>query len=101
MIRLYRSSHWADRLRTYKVILDDEVIGDVRNGQSADFDVPAGHHTLYLKVDWCRSKAVEFDTTGTDTVEFDCGSNLGGFMFFFATFYVLFKRNDYMKLQLR
>lgn len=98
MIRINRKSGWVDRVRSYKVIVDGQVIGDIRNGQSRDFDLAPGHHTLMLKIDWCRSPILEFDTDGRGTVEFDCSTNLHGFAILFTLFYVLFMRNNYIRL---
>ncbi len=33
MIKLKRDSGWADRARAYKVILDDNIIGSIKNGE--------------------------------------------------------------------
>ena len=33
MIKLKRDSGWADRARAYKVLLDDNIIGSIKNGE--------------------------------------------------------------------
>jgi hypothetical protein len=64
MIRIKRDSGYADRLRAYKVVLDGDVIAEIRNGQQLDLDVPPGRHRLQLKIDWCRSNCVDFEASG-------------------------------------
>ena len=60
VIRIKRArSPWRDRLRSYKVVVDDEHFGSVRNGRTKDFAVAPGPHTVRLKVDWMGSLTVE------------------------------------------
>ncbi len=98
MIRLKRVSCWTDRLRAYKVILDGNTLGEIGNGEEREFKVPAGKHTLKMKIDWCGSNTIDFETQG-NPVEFECGSNLGGTRALLAIFYVFFLRNEYVWLK--
>ncbi|HUU02656.1 MAG TPA: hypothetical protein VM425_14545 [Myxococcota bacterium] len=98
MIRITRDSGYADRIRAYKIVLDGNVIGEIRNGEQLELDVPPGKHKLHLKIDWCRSNFVDFETNG-NTVEFECGSNLRGSKIFSSIIYVTFLRNKYIWLK--
>lgn len=98
MIKLKRDSGWADRARAYKVVLDDNVIGDVKNGEEIEFDVPDGNHKFFLKIDWCRSNSVAFDMSGS-TESFECGSSLRGWKIFLSIIYIIFMRNKYLWLK--
>lgn|SRR3989338_2972024 len=100
MIRIKRDTGYADRLRAYKVVLDGNVIGEIRNGQQVEFDVESGKHMLNLKIDWCRSNIVEFEIK-QDSVQFECGSNLRGFKILLAIFYVILLRSKYIWLKMR
>ena len=98
MIRITRDSGYADRIRAYKIVLDGNVIGEIRNGEQLELDLPPGKHQLHLKIDWCRSNVVDFETNG-NTVEFECGSNLRGSKIFLSIVYVTFLRNKYIWLK--
>lgn len=100
MIRIKRDTGFADRFRAYKVILDGNVIGEIKNGQQVEFDVSSGKHQLNLKIDWCRSNIVDFEMN-QDIVEFECGSNLRGFKILLASFYVIFLRSKYIWLKMK
>lgn len=100
MIRIKRNTGYVDRLRAYKVVLDGNVIGEIKNGQQIEFDVPPGKHHLYLKIDWGRSNIVDFEVN-QDAVEFECGSNLRGFKVLMAIFYVLFMPSKYIWLKMK
>ena len=69
-LRLRREhSRWADRARMYQVVLDDVIIGDIRNGESQTFQISPGSHRLRLKVDWVGSPEARFHVeTGQSAV---------------------------------
>jgi len=98
MIKIQRDSGYADRLRAYKVVLDGEVIGEIRNGQLVEFDVAPGMHRLNIKIDWCRSNAVEFEMNN-EVVEFECGSSLRGFKLLLAIIYITLLSGQYLWLR--
>jgi cold shock CspA family protein len=100
MIRITRESGYADVLRAYKVVLDGKVIGTIRDGQQVEFDVAPGRHQLQLKIDWCRSNIVDFEVDG-GTVEFECGSNVGGCNGMMAIYYVVFLSGEYLWLRVK
>lgn len=100
MIRISRDSGYVDRLRAYKVILDGQVIGEIKNGQQVEFNITPGKHQLNLKIDWCRSNIVDFEMH-QDIIEFDCGSNLLGFKLFMAIFYVILFHKKYIWLKMK
>jgi hypothetical protein len=97
MIKLTRHSVYADRFRSYKVMLDGMEIGEIKNGEEKEFDVAPGRHQLYLAIDWCRSNTIEFEA-GEDVTEFECASNLQGKKLFLALYYILFKNDGYIAL---
>ena len=98
MIKLKRDSGWADRARAYKVILDGNDIGAIKNGEEISFEVSDGNHELSLKIDWCRSNSIIFDVSG-NTATFKCGNSLRGWKMFMSLIYVLFLPNQYLGLK--
>lgn len=62
----------TDHLRSYKVILDGNVVARLRAGESCAFDVAPGCHELFLKIDWGRSEKIDVDLTGGQTAKFFC-----------------------------
>lgn len=98
MIRVKRVTSYADRIRAYKVICDEVVIGSIKCGQQIEFNIPAGHHRLYLAIDWCRSNTVDIDTD-ENVSEFECGSNLRGLRLLLQIVYITFLRNHYLWLK--
>jgi hypothetical protein len=61
IIRINRqAAYWRDTLRAYKVVVDGEEVGRIRDGETLDFVVPPGSHRLRLKIDWTGSKELTF-----------------------------------------
>lgn len=98
IMRIRRASEFADRLRAYKIVLDGDVIGTIKNGQELEFKVPSGRHQLRLRIDWCGSNIVDFEAQG-EVMEFDCGSSLKGWRFLLLLLYVTILRNEYLWLK--
>lgn len=91
MITLRRVEELADKTRAYKVLVDGTKVGDIRSGEAKQFPVPAGRHTLQLKMDWVASQPVDFDVADA-SLTFECGNNATGFS-------SLFRTKDYMWLR--
>ncbi len=100
-LRIKRIKAFADWLRAYKVVLDGEVVGQVRNGQQVEFDVAPGRHEVRLKIDWTGSNTVTFDAA-QDPLDFECGSRFRGKdIFIRGPAHVLAPAGDYLWLRRR
>lgn len=99
IITIKRGSSRADRRRRYKVVVDNQYLGSIKDGESKSFAVSPGEHELALKIDWCSSNRVRFNIASNQTVTFDCGSSLVGPKIALALFYVLFAWNRYLWLK--
>ncbi len=100
MITIRRASEFRDRLRAYKIVLDGGVVGSVRTGQKVEISVPPGKHRLYLKIDWCRSNVIEFESNG-DNIEFECGNSLQSWRILLIYLYITFLCDKYLWLKVK
>jgi hypothetical protein len=100
MIRIKRDSGYADRLRAYKVVLDDNVVGVLNNGKQFELEVTPGKHRLQLKIDWGCSNIVDFEMKDCD-IEFQCGNNLKGFKILLSIFYATIFSNQCIWLRVK
>jgi hypothetical protein len=84
-------SRWQDRNRDYKVIVDGREVARVGNGEAATVGVEPGRHTVYMAIDWGRSKPLEVTVAPEQAVQLECGPNVKPFL---ALVYavVLFRR---------
>ena len=73
VIALTRSpGGWRDSRRSYSVMLDGHKVAKVRRGERLELPVSAGHHELYLKIDWCTSQTVELEAPPGAVIEMYC-----------------------------
>ncbi len=101
MLELKRSdAGWDDAARAYKVIIDGKEAGKILKGQTLQFDLAPGHHTLRLKIDWCSSRELIFDVAEGKTVYAECApakkpALIGPLL------YIIFKTRQYIDLEMR
>lgn len=98
-LTIVRDSGYADRLRAYTIVLDDEKIGEVKDGETKRFSLAPGNHRLALRIDWGGSKTVEFTVTEADHLTFQAKSNLRGPRVILSLWYVLFEPNSYLLVE--
>ena len=100
MVRLERASEIADFLRAYKVVLDGNEVSRIRRGKEVTFEVAPGQHRLWLRIDWCESNALDFVSDGA-ALEFECGSNFGGWRAFLGMKHLVSSGPGYLWLRFK
>ncbi len=91
-IRFIRTSQKANSIRKYDVFIDNQLETSLSNGEEKTIHVAPGRHTIYAKIDWCKSQKLHIDLKPEETVELICGSKLVGWRIWLALFY-LFAKN--------
>ena len=62
MIKITRGSHiHVDKLRAYKIYINGIHRGDIRVGETKEFPVSDGFHTVQAKIDWCGSRELHVE----------------------------------------
>jgi len=70
IIRIVRNSEYNNKARKFMVWLDGQKLGEVGNGETKEFDVAAGQHSIILKLDWCSSEQLSFDLNPDESKSF-------------------------------
>lgn len=92
-----RGGAWRDQFRYYRVFLDNVQVGRIWQGGTWKAAVDPGRHRLVLKLDWCRSRSIDFDVTLNGTAGFVCGPSRDGIL---ASFYEpIFRSSTYIDLR--
>jgi hypothetical protein len=92
-----RADRYADQLGQYRVIVDGRDIGRVANGQTTSFKVDPGKHTIQLRIQWCASQPLEFESTPGAAVVVECSAPDADV---FALWRTLFRRKRYISVRL-
>lgn len=95
-VTIVRGTAYVDRLRAYKVMVDGNEVGRIKNGETQSFPVAAGSHTLQLKIDWASSPDVGFDVAPGGEATFACRPK-GNAMT--SMLYALFTRKAYILVE--
>ena len=77
MIKIRRLSDEIDYYDTYRVVLDEKIIMELKNGELKDYDAADGKHTLRIVSDNYKSETLTFDTYKGEITEFECKPNHG------------------------
>lgn len=70
---------WADRGRSYHVLVDGEKVARIRRGQAQVVAIEPGYHEVHLTIDWARSPSVEVQVDAGQRVRLRCWSNVRPF----------------------
>jgi hypothetical protein len=73
-----RTSQFANRWRRIAVYVDGQRIGDIGNGETADFMVGVGDHDIHAEIDGCRSQTVRVQCAAGAATALRLGSPLTG-----------------------
>ena len=75
-IRITREGGYlADRLRAYRVILDKKKVATIHEAESEELELTPGVHKLQFRIDFCRSRTLEFDVKPGEQLAIWCKPN--------------------------
>lgn len=74
-IKIHRPNKFIGRIKKFQVYVDDINIGAVSNGETQEFQIPAGQHKMYCKQDFFNSNfiydfSIEENETKTFTAQY-------------------------------
>jgi len=99
VLKVTRDTGYADLLRAYAVMLDGKKIGELKNGESKSFQISPGPHSISMKIDWCGSKTLQFQSVETEPAAFKVSSNLRGLRLLIGFWYILFDQSSYLAIE--
>lgn len=84
-----------DRVGTYEVMVNGELRAKLRRGEKETIEVRSGQLEVYLKIDWCRSRAVTLDLEPGSQAHLRCRPR----SLFTAPYGIVFGRENYIRLE--
>ena len=96
-----RKSSIVGAARKFKVFLNNEVVGEVKNGDSTEIEQPAGEYDIRSGISTLNgmTPTIKIHLTDGETTTVDVGASTGTFFFyviaiFFGVFFMSFFRNN-------
>ncbi len=74
-ISISRKKSMANTLRQFAISLDDNTIGKIKSGQTKQFQVPSGAHTVRVKMAPYNSQQLLIDLKPDETLNLECGEH--------------------------
>lgn len=69
-IKIFRKRDWMISLKMFEVFLDEQRIGYLMKGETAEYEVPAGPHNIKIKMGMLGSKSIDFNVYNKETKSF-------------------------------
>ncbi|WP_315816908.1 hypothetical protein [Paraflavitalea speifideaquila] len=60
-IILTRKGEWLNRARSYKVLIDEQKTGIIKNDGTEEYVVEPGKHSIRCTIDWCSSPVLQLE----------------------------------------
>jgi hypothetical protein len=92
-ITIAREKNYNAVLRTFKVLIDGVVVGEIGVGEVKNFRTGAGRHTVAVKIDWCTSRPLSVQKKEHANLPLRCGATYEGLRALFTAFV---KTRDYV-----
>lgn len=100
-LKFKRPKQFTDMIRAYRIIIDGKRVGNIRDGEEKELEIPEGRREIFLKIDWCASNALIINDT-KDEKEFLCYNTFAGwkmFTLFIPLYYITFGRKRHLTLK--
>jgi hypothetical protein len=89
---------WPDRLRGYRLVVDGKSVASLKRGQSVSVPVQPGHHRIWMRIDWCRSRILDVELGDNERVVLTCRSGVRLWLLLFPV-YLTVLRARYISLE--
>lgn len=60
-ITMIRNKGYYGRMRTAKIMADDNEIGSIKSGEIVNIKIPKRADNIYIKMDWAKSQPYPID----------------------------------------
>lgn len=89
IIKIQREKSFADKVRDYKVFIDNTKVGTISEGETKEFHIEEGKHTISTKIDWAGSQVIELDIKENETITL-LVNNYSTKHWFVSVYYIIF-----------
>ena len=97
-IKFIRASKYPDRIRTYKIFVDETPVGTLGAASSFEITTGSGRKTIQARIDWCRSQPLYIEIQPGQRIEIDVTNDWNPMLALVA---VTFAAHKYLTLTVR
>ena len=76
-LRIVRRGGFTDRLRTYKIFVNDEQVGTVDRDAVLNLDVPSGPLKIQARIDWTESRPLVIEAAPNGKIAVEVSNRWG------------------------
>ena len=73
---LSRPSQWMNRVRGYKVLINGNQVGIIKNAATEEYSVEPGTNSIECKLDWCGSRTLPINLQAGETIYLKVSSGM-------------------------
>jgi hypothetical protein len=96
LLRVSRPSGYPDRIRRYRIFVNDREVGTVAAKSVTEIYVPSGRLTLSARLDWGRSKPLIIDAVPNQRIDLEVSNTYGALLALYA---VTFGAGSYLTVR--
>ena len=96
-----RPRQYADRLRRYRIIVDEQEVGRVKAGDELRVELLEGEHRIVARIDWGRSNYLSIGVRVGEGTEIEVGTNVRGWLVIAAVYFATIGFWHYLYLRHR
>ncbi len=82
-----RPSHWMTREKAYRLFINGQPLGTIKDGETLQFNLEPGNHILKTDIDWLRSHTMVFEVKARENKVLQVAGARYGFLL--LPFYLL------------
>jgi hypothetical protein len=97
---IFRPRQYADLLRRYVILVDEEPVATICAGQTIELKLVPGHHRISATIDWASGNPVEIVAKSNGVYHLEVGNNLGGGRLLLAACYLTIWRDQWLYLRM-
>ncbi len=76
VLKITRKSHYSNYFRNIRLFLDDRFLYSISDGETKEFDIKEGEHSIEARIDWTSSNKIIFNSNVNETITLELGANI-------------------------
>ena len=75
-LKISRTTQLINKSRAYIIYINDKKVGSINNGETKEFQVNTANCSIYVKIDWCKTKPLILSVSDKAIVILEIGCTI-------------------------